>query len=611
MKREQVTGSSGSKWLFRLVATSLLVGAGFVAWYTTLVPGDPEPSAEALRVRQMVLNLPEGVERFMITDINNPAATAPARDWMLQSDLEDPEERARVERAVQEIWEIEERNARTLRGTPAPPPPVIHRYSVEADSGLASRSPQVTESYAHEVENRFAEAKLTPLSTFSIDVDTASYANVRRFLLDGSLPPVAAVRIEELINYFAYPYNGPVGQVPFATHLDIAGCPWKPGNVLARIALKGKELDERERPSANLVFLIDVSGSMASEDKLPLVKRSLGLVVKQLRADDRMAVVVYAGSSGLALPPTSGNRTGAILDALEGLESGGSTNGGEGIHLAYRIAAENFVEGGINRVILATDGDFNVGVTDQGELFRLIEEKRDTGVFLTTLGFGTGNLKDSTLEQLANRGNGTYAYIDSIREARKVFVKELTGSLAVIAKDVKIQVEFNPVKVESYRLIGYENRTLAAEDFKDDAVDAGEIGAGHTVTALYEIVPAGGGSESGSLESLRYQDGRPTVPAHSGEWFTVKIRYKEPEGDESTEIDFPCARPALAFSKAPEDFQFAASVGAFGMLLRDSPHCGSADYEDVLEWAGRHDNEGERGEFLELVRRAGSLSRAS
>ncbi len=599
------------RWVV-VFATAGVVLAAAVLWLLLavgpLAPEEKGPSAEALRVRQMVLNLPEGVERFMITDINNAGATAPSRDWMLQSDLEDPEVRARVERAVQEVWEIEERNARTLRETPPPAPPIQNGYTIHAESGLAARSPQGTESYAHEVENRFLEVKLSPLSTFSIDVDTASYANVRRFILDGSLPPVGAVRIEELINYFAYPYNGPVGQVPFATHLDVADCPWQPGNVLARIALKGKELDERERPSANLVFLIDVSGSMASEDKLPLVKRSLGLVVKQLRADDRMAIVVYAGSSGLALPSTPGNLTGAILDALEGLESGGSTNGGEGIHLAYRIAAENFVEGGINRVILATDGDFNVGVTDQSELFRLIEEKRDTGVFLTTLGFGTGNLKDSTLEQLANRGNGTYAYIDSIREARKVFVKELTGSLAVIAKDVKIQVEFNPIKVESYRLIGYENRKLAAEDFKDDAVDAGEIGAGHTVTALYEIVPTGGTRDS---ETLRYQDERPTGPAHSGEWFTVKLRYKEPEGSESRELVFPCAPPVLAFSKAPEDFQFAASVGAFGMLLRDSPHCASADYEDVLEWAGPHHGEGERGEFLELVRRAGSLSGAS
>ncbi|MCF6287170.1 MAG: VWA domain-containing protein [Candidatus Hydrogenedentes bacterium] len=531
----------------------------------------------------------EGVERFMITDINNAASTSNLRHELLNADFEDPEVRRRIAQLAREA----------------------HSGSVLFEEPRAVYwTGHNTEEYDHLDENRFLEAAHTPLSTFSIDVDTASYANVRRYLSQGALPPRGAVRIEELINYFSYDYPVPDGGTPFATHLEVARCPWKPGNLLARIGLKGWEMDADDRPSANLVFLVDVSGSMSPANKLPLVKRSLALLARQLRADDRIAIVVYAGSSGLVLPSTPGNRGAVILGALDRLKSGGSTNGGEGIQLAYGIAVENYLEGGINRVILATDGDFNVGVTDQSELTRLIEEKRETGVFLTTLGFGMGNLNDSTLEKLANKGNGIYAYIDTLGEARKVFVEELTGSLVTIAKDVKIQVEFNPANVHAYRLIGYENRTLAAEDFKDDTVDAGEIGAGHTVTALYEIVPAGGGHEAAGIGPLRYQASSLTGKAQSRELFTVKLRYKAPEGGASVGLAYPYDQVVVGFKEASDDFQFAASVAAFGMLLRNSPHSGTVAYEDVLTWVRRVEGRSTdvyRQGFIGLVRKASAL----
>ncbi|HEY9249691.1 MAG TPA: von Willebrand factor type A domain-containing protein, partial [Rariglobus sp.] len=348
------------------------------------------------------------------------------------------------------------------------------------------------EAYALPADNVYRSVANDPLSTFSIDVDTASYSNVRRFLNGGRLPPADAVRIEELINYFPYRYAPPAGDVPFAAKLEVASAPWAPAHRLVRIGLKGRELTVASRPPASLVFLLDVSGSMNSPNKLPLVKQSLRLLVERLRPDDRVAIVTYAGSSGLALPSTPASRKREILAALGGLNASGSTNGAMGIHLAYDIAKANFVpDGGINRVILCTDGDFNVGVTDRAELVRLVEEKARSRVFLSVFGFGMGNLKDGTLESLADKGNGAYGYIDSRREAEKVFVDQVEGTLATIAKDVKVQVEFNPERVASYRLIGYENRILAKEDFNNDAVDAGDIGAGHTVTALYEVVPAG------------------------------------------------------------------------------------------------------------------------
>ncbi len=479
-------------------------------------------------------------------------------------------------------------------------PPVVHN----------------TEDYAHIRDNAFVRVGDHPLSTFAVDVDTASYANMRRFLQNGQRPPPDAVRIEELINYFPYRYPPPApdGAVPFTAGIEAAAAPWNPENRLVRIGIKARELNNATRPGANLVFLIDVSGSMNGPNRLPLVKESLRLLLGRLKNDDRVAIVTYAGQSGLALPSTPVVRKREILAALDALRPSGSTNAGTAIHLAYDIARANFVDGGLNRVILCTDGDFNVGITNQSELVRLVEEKAESGVFLTVLGFGMGNLKDTTLESLANRGNGVYGYIDTVREARKLLVEQVDGSLATIAKDVKIQVEFNPAQVASYRLIGYENRLLNREDFDNDAIDAGEIGAGHTVTALYEIVPVGA-SPVVPAEPLRYQDqsvrlaGANTPLAR--ELLTVAIRYKAPDGEVSERLDFPFTDSGAAFAGASGDFQFAAAVAGFGMILRDSEHKGQASYEQVINWAGAglaDDAEGHRGEFVELVRLARNIS---
>ncbi|MHB8878966.1 MAG: vWA domain-containing protein [Myxococcaceae bacterium] len=466
-----------------------------------------------------------------------------------------------------------------------------------------------TESYDRIDDNPFLAAKTAPLSTFSIDVDTASYSNVRRFLEQGSKPPKDAVRIEELINYFGYGYAPPRDGRPFAVDAETFSCPWAPSHRLARLGIKGREVDLSKRPRANLVFLIDVSGSMSDPNKLPLLKQSLKLLVGQLRADDSIAIAVYAGASGLALPATSCAERGKILEAIDGLESGGSTNGAEGIELAYRTAQQAFVEGGVNRVFLATDGDFNVGITDQGSLTRLIEEKAKSGVFLTVLGFGMGNYKDSTLEKLADKGNGNYAYIDTLSEARKVLVEQAAGTLITIAKDVKLQVEFNPARVEAYRLIGYENRVLRAEDFNNDKKDAGDLGAGHTVTALYEIVPAGLKIELPSIDALKYQGAPRLVPApENAELCTVKLRYKQPEGATSELLSFPVNESGRSIAQASPDARFVAAVAEFGMLLRESPHRGSSSWADVLELsspsAGR---DSYRGEFVALVKKAQSL----
>ncbi|MFZ5833570.1 MAG: vWA domain-containing protein [Planctomycetota bacterium] len=469
--------------------------------------------------------------------------------------------------------------------------------------------------YDRLVENPFRTVKDHPLSTFSIDVDTASFANVRRFLLaEGMLPPPDAVRIEELINYFDYDYSGPTDEVPFAAHIEAASCPWAPDHRLVRIALKGREMDRSERPESNLVFLLDVSGSMDSPDKLPLVKEGMKRLARQLGERDRVAVVVYASAEGLVLPSTSGADRETILAALDQLQAGGSTAGGAGIELAYRIAQENFVEGGVNRVILCTDGDFNVGTTSTAELERMVEERAKSGVFLSVLGFGRGNLNDAMMETISNKGNGNYAYIDGVTEAHKVLEEQMQGTLVTIAKDVKIQVEFNPAQVSAYRLVGYENRMLAAEDFNDDKKDAGEIGAGHTVTALYEIVPAGKTVDVPSVDPLRYQ-----TPARanddddvlSNEMLTLKLRYKAPDGDTSRLLEFPLVDEGAEFGRASRDFQFAAAVASFGMLLRGSEHKGSATYGAVLEIADSAkgaDKHGYRAELLEMVRRAKSLS---
>ncbi|MEA3364285.1 MAG: von Willebrand factor type A domain-containing protein [Candidatus Hydrogenedentes bacterium] len=470
-----------------------------------------------------------------------------------------------------------------------------------------------TESYDHIVENPFRKVADEALSTFSIDVDTASYANTRRFLNQNTLPPPGAVRIEEFINYFDYHYAPPDGEDPFAVHVEVASCRWKPEHRLARIGLKGKEIPQDARPACNLVFLIDVSSSMSPPNKLPLLKRAMKVLAKQLRDDDRVAIAVYAGSSGLILPSTPGSDTQRILEALNNLESGGSTNGGEGIKLAYNTAIENFLEDGVNRVILATDGDFNVGISDQSKLVDLIENKAKTGVFLSVLGFGMGNLKDSTLEKLADKGNGNYAYIDDMSEARKVLVQDMLDTLVTIAKDVKIQVEFNPAEVQAYRLIGYENRILAKEDFNDDTKDAGEIGAGHTVTALYELVPSGVPFTNPGVDPLKYQQDQPalTDAATSGELFSLKLRYKQPDGEKSKLLTFPVKDEGDAFEDASEDYRFAAAVAAFGMLLRDSEYKGDATYKQVLTLAQDAlgaDEHKYRAEFLKLVRKAQNLA---
>ncbi len=468
-----------------------------------------------------------------------------------------------------------------------------------------------TEEYDHLTDNPFLAVGPNPLSTFSIDVDTASYSNVRRFLNQGSLPPADAVRIEELINYFNYDYDAPTGDDPFATHMEIAGCPWAPDHRLARIGLKGMQIAEDDRPASNLVFLLDVSGSMSSANKLPLLKEAMKLLTNQLGENDHIAIVVYAGAAGMVLPSTACDDDQAILEALDRLQAGGSTAGGAGIQLAYETAVENYIEGGINRVILATDGDFNVGVSDRGSLVRMIEQKAKSGVFLTVLGFGMGNIQDSTLEQLADKGNGNYACIDTLDEARKVLVQEMGGTLVTIAKDVKIQVEFNPNAVAAYRLIGYENRLLAAEDFNDDTKDAGEIGAGHTVTALYEIVPVGVEIDLPNVDELKYQ--RPSDPVRgpaSDELLTLKLRYKQPDGDTSKLLVFPITDDGADYAAASDDFKFAAAVAGYGMLLRDSPHKGTTTFPGVIELAGEglgEDPHGYRAQFIELARTAARL----
>ncbi len=469
-----------------------------------------------------------------------------------------------------------------------------------------------TENYSYISENQFLDVVKNPLSTFSIDVDTASYSNIRRFLKSNQLPPKDAIRIEEMINYFKYDYPQPEGKDPFSVTVDITDCPWKAEHRLMRIGLKGKEISQEKRPSCNLVFLLDVSGSMSDYNKLPLLKEAFKLLVQNLTEKDRVAIVVYAGASGVVLPPTSGDKKQTILQSLNSLQSGGSTNAGEGIELAYRLAGENFQPDGANRIILATDGDFNVGRTSHGDLLRLIEEKAKSKVFLTVLGFGMGNYKDSTLEMLADKGNGNYGYIDDISEAKKMLVEQLAGTLITIAKDVKVQIEFNPAHILQYRLIGYENRLMQAEDFNNDAKDAGEIGAGHTVTAFYELVPVGAKKvEAGNVDPLKYQV-QPQISdaGKSQESMTVKLRYKEPMGDVSKLLEFPIKDEQKQMQQSSKDFMFASSVVCFGMLLRDSQYKGTMKIDFALELAeeGLGNNPDEyRKEFIELLKIAKNL----
>ena len=475
-----------------------------------------------------------------------------------------------------------------------------------------SRDSANTEAYDPIDENPFRSPRVAPLSTFSVDVDRASYTNVRRFLTRGSLPPRDAVRIEELVNYFPYDDPAPTGDVPLRITTELAPAPWNPNHDLVRIALRARDVDMRRAPASNLVFLIDVSGSMQGPGRLPLVKQSLALLVNELREEDRVAIVVYAGNAGLVLPSTSGSDKQRILAALDGLEAGGSTAGGAGLRLAYDVARRGLIRGGNNRVILCTDGDFNVGQSSDGELVRLIEDRRTEGSYLTILGFGMGNYKDSKMEKLAGAGNGNYGYIDDLLEARKMLVREMGGTLLTVAKDVKLQVEFDPTKVQAYRLLGYEDRLLRDEDFANDAKDAGDVGAGHTVTALYEIVRADARLDVALPEvaPLRYQ--RSNVSgARNGELLHVAMRYKAPDGERSMLVTQP-VRAARAWGGASESMRFASAVAGFGMLLRHSPNAGSLTWPEVISLArgARGDDEdGYRADFIRLAEIASGLDR--
>ncbi len=467
------------------------------------------------------------------------------------------------------------------------------------------------ETYNTILENPFLEVQANAVSTFSIDVDAASYSNARRFLQQGQLPPADAVRIEEFVNYFDYAYPAPAGADPFSVNTELAECPWNANHRLLLIGLQGRQIETGQLPAGNFVFLIDVSGSMSSPNKLPLVQESLKMLTDQLRPHDRVAIVVYAGAAGLVLPSTAGSDKPAIKAAIERLSSGGSTAGAAGIQLAYEVARKNFVRGGNNRVVLCTDGDFNVGVSNESELVKLIEKERESGVFLTVLGYGTGNYQDGKMQQLADKGNGNHAYIDQLSEAKKVLISEFGGTMFAIAKDVKIQIEFNPARVAGYRLIGYENRLLAREDFDDDTKDAGELGAGHRVTALYELVPAGRPLPAGVKNGeMRYQETKPTAAAKTDELLTLKLRYKQPKAGASSSLiqttvaDKPTTTPS-------NNFQLAASVAEFGLLLRNSAYKGTATYERCLaraQKAAKTDSAGYRKELCELIEKARLLA---
>jgi Ca-activated chloride channel homolog len=472
-----------------------------------------------------------------------------------------------------------------------------------------------TEAYSNITENGFKNVIDNPVSTFSIDVDAASYSNVRRFLNQGQLPPAGAVRTEEMINYFKYQYPQPTNSDPFSFNIEMSNCPWNKQHKLLLVGLQGKTIPTENLPASNLVFLIDVSGSMGEQNKLPLVKASLKLLTDQLREKDKISMVVYAGNAGLVLPATNGTEKDKIKKAIDALESGGSTAGGAGIQLAYKTAQENFVKNGNNRVILCTDGDFNVGVSSDDDMVRLVEKERNSGVFLTTLGYGMGNYKDSKMQQMANKGNGNNFYIDNMSEAKKVLVNEFGGTLFTIAKDVKLQLEFNPAKVAGYRLIGYENRMLNKEDFNNDKKDAGEMGSGHTVTALYEIIPTG--VESDFLEEadpLKYQaanDNEMGSTKFNNELLTIKFRYKAPSKDKSDLITYTVKDETISFAKASDNFRFAAAVANFAMLLRNSEYKGNSSYSKVLSMANAAigvDTEGYRKECIELIKTAETIT---
>jgi Ca-activated chloride channel homolog len=502
----------------------------------------------------------------------------------------------------------------SVSSPPSAPPPSARTGSAGLAAGALETVPTRefnTEAYDRIDDNGWFGTKRNPLSTFSIDVDTASYSNVRRFLNQGAPPLKDAVRIEELVNYFSYAYPEPQDGRPFAIATGIGECPWNPRHRLALIGLQARRLDPGTTPPRNLVFLVDTSGSMMTPQKLPLVKASLSMLVPNLTSEDRVAIVAYAGEAGLVLPATSGADGETITEGIARLEGGGSTNGGEGLVLAYKIAREHAIKGGVNRVVLATDGDFNVGVTSQGDLIRLIEEHRRSGITLSVLGFGMGNLKDSTMEKLADKGNGNYAYIDTLQEARKVLVEQAGGTFVTVAKDVKVQVEFNPRVVGSYRLIGYENRILQDHEFNDDQKDAGDIGAGHSVTALFELAPPGKTTAGTAVDPLKYQQpNNLSAAAASDEAMTVKLRYKQPDEDTSS-------LKTVAIRNTTEttpELGFASAVAEFGLLLRDSEHKGSSSFADVRARASRFkgtDPFGHRAEFIRLVDAAEGVIRVS
>lgn len=487
---------------------------------------------------------------------------------------------------------------------PAPAPWQPQPAPVPASVSVPTPAPApAQEQYGHLVDNAFQSARIHPLSTISTEVNTAGYSNVRRFLNQGTMPPRDAVFVAEMINYFPYNYPQPTGADPVSLTLDLGQCPWKPEHHIVRVGVKARELDASTMPPRNFVFLVDVSGSMGSENRLPLVKKCLNMLVDTLTPKDFVSIVTYAGDTSVKLGPTSGVQKGRIKEVVNGLGAGGGTNGASGINLAYDQARASFIEGGANRVLICTDGDFNVGVTSEGELVRLIEKQRQGNIYLSVLGFGVGNYKDGTLKKLANHGNGQHAYIDTEAEGRKVFV-EGGGTLVPVAKDVKLQVEFNPARVSAYRLIGFENRILKAEDFKDDTKDAADLGVGHTVTALYEIVPAGVAIDLPGVAPLKYQT--PTNATGADEWLTVKMRYKHPTADKSLEVAKAMPGDAIKADPSP-DFRFAMAVAEFGQILRDSPFRGNANSERVIrtaESSATPDPSGHRAEFIALARKA-------
>jgi len=499
------------------------------------------------------------------------------------------------------------------KGIVSAAPTIYREYKMTDDDSWRYNNNFSREGYDNIKENPFLKSADNPLSTFSIDVDGASYSNIRRFINNGQLPPDGAVRIEEMINYFTYQYPQPAGDAPFSINTEYTVCPWNEKHHLVSIGLQGKKIPTENLPPANIVFLIDVSGSMWSQDKLPLVQSSMKLLADQLRPQDKVAIVVYAGSAGLVLPSIEGNEKIKIKEAIDKLQAGGSTAGGAGIKLAYKVAQDNFIKNGNNRIVLCTDGDFNVGQSSDDELERMIEEKRKSGVYLTVLGFGTGNYQDAKMQKLADKGNGNHAYIDNLSEARKVLISQFGGTMFTIAKDVKLQVEFNPAKVQGYRLIGYENRMLAKEDFNDDKKDAGELGSGHTVTALYEIIPVGvNAPELKKVDDLKYQKPKGDVPVfnNSNEVMTVKFRYKKPAEDKSLLLEKIISGSPVAFNNAGNNIKLAAAVAKFGMLLRGSEYKGEGGYDMALHILNpllKDDKEGYRTELVQLINASESL----